>query len=146
MQPILLFLDSQTAVAANTMAQTAATTTTTTLNQTALNQESSNNAGGGTMEIVIRRVGMEDHINIVKLFQVCYLLISWELFCRIYIGLCLFLHKTLLKYAGLTILRNHTDCLKVGIIGTFNKIQVLKTNPVNDLLFLSSTYNSKYYL
>ena len=98
MQPILLFLDSQTAVAANTMAQTAATTTTTTLNQTALNQESSNNAGGGTMEIVIRRVGMEDHINIVKLFQVCYL-ISWELFCRIYIGLCLFLHKTLLKYA-----------------------------------------------
>ena len=72
MQPILLFLDSQIAVAANTMAQTAATTTT--LNQTALNQESSNNAGGGTMEIVIRRVGMEDHINIVKLFQVCYLI------------------------------------------------------------------------
>ena len=72
MQPILLFLDPQIAVAANTMAQTAATTTTT-LNQTALNQESSNNGGGGTMEIVIRRVGMEDHINIVKLFQVCYL-------------------------------------------------------------------------
>ena len=76
MQPILLFLDSQIAVAANTMAQTAATTTTTTLNQTALNQESSNNAGGGTMEIVIRRVGMEDHINIVKLFQVCYLFLG----------------------------------------------------------------------
>ena len=74
MQPILLFLDSQIAVAANTMAQTAATTTT--LNQTALNQESSNNAGGGTMEIVIRRVGMEDHINIVKLFQVCYLFLG----------------------------------------------------------------------
>ena len=73
MQPILLFLDSQIAVAANTMAQTAATTT---LNQTALNQESSNNAGGGTMEIVIRRVGMEDHINIVKLFQVCYLFLG----------------------------------------------------------------------
>ena len=76
MQPILLFLDSQIAVAANTMAQTAATTTTTTLNQTALNQESSNNASGGTMEIVIRRVGMEDHINIVKLFQVCYLILG----------------------------------------------------------------------
>ena len=73
MQPILLFLDPQIAVAANTMAQTAATTTTT-LNQTALNQESSNN--GGTMEIVIRRVGMEDHINIVKLFQVCYLFLG----------------------------------------------------------------------
>ena len=66
MQPILLFLD-QTAktVAANTMAQTVTTTT--------LNQESINNGGGGgTLEIVIRRVGMEDHINIVKLFQVCY--------------------------------------------------------------------------
>ena len=25
-----------------------------------------------TMEVVIRRVGMEDHINIVKLFQVCF--------------------------------------------------------------------------
>ena len=25
-----------------------------------------------TMEIVIRRVGMEDHINIVKLFQVWF--------------------------------------------------------------------------
>ena len=74
MQPILLFLDPQIAVAANTMAQTAATTTT--LNQTALNQESSNNGGGGTMEIVIRRVGMEDHINIVKLFQVCYLFLG----------------------------------------------------------------------
>ena len=39
-----------------------------------LNQDSMNNGGGGggTMEIVIRRVGMEDHINIVKLFQVCF--------------------------------------------------------------------------
>ena len=63
MQPILLFLDQIAAVAANTMAQTATATT--------LNQESINNGGGGgTMEIVIRRVGMEDHINIVKLFQV----------------------------------------------------------------------------
>jgi len=44
------------------MAQTVTTTT--------LNQESINNGGGGgTLEIVIRRVGMEDHINIVKLFQ-----------------------------------------------------------------------------
>jgi len=63
MQPILLFLD-QTAktVAPKTMAQTVTTTT--------LNQESINNGGGGgTLEIVIRRVGMEDHINIVKLFQ-----------------------------------------------------------------------------
>ena len=70
MQPILLFLDqtAKTVVAANTMAQTVTTTT--------LNQESINNGGGGgTLEIVIRRVGMEDHINIVKLFQVCYYLI-----------------------------------------------------------------------
>ena len=103
MQPILLFLDSQIAVAANIMAQTAATTTTT-LNQTALNQESSNNAGGGTMEIVIRRVGMEDHINIVKLFQVCYLIIGnyFAGFILIYLYSCL--HKTLLKHVGLAIL------------------------------------------
>ena len=134
MQPILLFLDSQIAVAANTMAQTAATTTT--LNQTALNQESSNNAGGGTMEIVIRRVGMEDHINIVKLFQVCYLFLG-----NYFAGfISLILHKTLFKYAGLDILRiNQTDCLKVGVITIFNKIQVLKTNPVNNLNFHIST-------
>ena len=47
------------------MAQTA---TENTLNQDSMNDEG---GGGGTMEIVIRRVGMEDHINIVKLFQVC---------------------------------------------------------------------------
>ena len=105
MQPILLFLDSQTAVAANTRAQTAATTTTTTLNQTALNQESSNNGGGGTMEIVIRRVGMEDHINIVKLFQVCYLFFGNYFASFMLVYLYSFI-KTLLKYAGLAILQN----------------------------------------
>ena len=46
-----------------------------------------------------------------------------------------------MKYAGLAILRNQTDCLKIGIIGIFNRLQALKTNPVNDLLFLYSVFS-----
>ena len=78
MQPILLFHIDQIASATNSMATTASSVTTfnqdsNTASNTTTPDAHTTTAGGTTMEIVIRRVGMEDHINIVKLFQVCLL-------------------------------------------------------------------------
>ena len=72
MQPILLFLDQ---IAANSMATTTASSVTT-FNQDSNTSSTDAPTTGTTMEIVIRRVGMEDHINIVKLFQVGNLFVS----------------------------------------------------------------------
>ena len=80
MQPILLFHIDQIASATNSMATTASSVTTfnqdSNTSNTTTPDAHATTAGGTTMEIVIRRVGMEDHINIVKLFQVGNLFVN----------------------------------------------------------------------